>query len=452
MSARKKILVGVFIVGAVLLFAAGLFLIGSRKQIFGRHFVAYADFDNIDTLTTGAKVRVSGMDAGEVTQITVPSGPSSNFRLQLKVDEKFRPIVRLDSVASIETEGMVGNKYVNIAKGSQNSPDYSAGATLPSREPVEMGDLMREGATIAKSANATINDLRKRSDTAIRHVTALVTHVDDTVLASQKDVKAITANGANVAENANGIVSSIREGEGAAGKLLMDKSVASDVTATIANAKDASGEVKQASKQVDQASEKVNATTGQIDQAVTTMLKGSGNGESTAVAIRDTVEGADRAATNISDDTDALKHNFFLRGFFHRRGFYDLDELTPQKYASTEFVKKPRLRVWVPARGVFDNRQELSKEGQSIVNAEMAQLVRYLPNNPIMIEGYSSQGGSDEQYTSSRQRALAVEKYLETSFHIDPKFIGIIPLGDRPPARSGKESWDGVCLVLVLSR
>ena len=79
MSSQDKILVGIFIVAGVVFFAAGLFLIGTRKQLFSRHYDLYTDFNKIDTITSGAKLRVSGMDAGEVTAITIPNSPSGSF-------------------------------------------------------------------------------------------------------------------------------------------------------------------------------------------------------------------------------------------------------------------------------------------------------------------------------------------------------------------------------------
>jgi phospholipid/cholesterol/gamma-HCH transport system substrate-binding protein len=446
---KKRILVGVFIVGGILLFAFGLFLIGSQKQLFSHHYDVYAGFNQIDTLTTGAKVRVSGMDAGQIASIEIPKTPSSRFRLKLEVDEKFRPIIREDSLASIETEGMVGNKYVEIDKGSDNSPECPPNGTLPTREPVELGDLMRQASGIASSAQSTIEDLRKHSVQTIEHVNHLVGHADGAIQASRADVKAITANGARLTENANQIVSSVREGKGAAGKLLTDETIARNIDATVANAKAASASVAQAAQNA-------NQTTTQLHQSVSTFLKPDGQAVSTARELRDTVQSADRAVTNLKDDTDAVKHNFFLRGFFKRRGFYDLTNLTPEKYSSTRFVKKPRARVWVPAAGLFtsqpDGKQELSRDGPAILNQEMSAIVKYLPNNPIMVEGYSSQGAADQQFQASRQRALDVRDYLASTFHIDPKFIGAIPLGDRPPRGAGRDQWDGVCLVLVVSK
>jgi hypothetical protein len=92
--------------------------------------------------------------------------------------------------------------------------------------------------------------------------------------------------------------------------------------------------------------------------AANAVISAGSKNENTALALRDTVQGARQTMTNLADDTEALKHNFFLRGFFNRRGFYNLDTLTPAKYAGSEFVKKPRARVWVAAAGLFESRAD----------------------------------------------------------------------------------------------
>src|SRR6185437_10249215 len=123
MKASKKLKVGLFLVTGAVLFAVGLFLIGTANQFFAHHYEIYTEFKNVDTIQSGAKIRVSGMDAGEVSGIRIPKNPSEKFRMTLKVDKKFEPIIRSDSVTSIETEGMVGNKFVNIAEGTAASPE-----------------------------------------------------------------------------------------------------------------------------------------------------------------------------------------------------------------------------------------------------------------------------------------------------------------------------------------
>ncbi|MDP9322553.1 MAG: MlaD family protein, partial [Acidobacteriota bacterium] len=74
MNRTSAVAVGAFVVAGVLLFGVGLFLIGDRRMLFSKSFEAYAEFANIGGLQDGAKVRVAGLDAGEVDTIQVPSG------------------------------------------------------------------------------------------------------------------------------------------------------------------------------------------------------------------------------------------------------------------------------------------------------------------------------------------------------------------------------------------
>src|ERR1700733_7440756 len=106
--------IGLFIVLGTGLFAAVLFLIGNRHDVFGKHVEFYSEFSDIGGLPNGAEVRVSGFEAGEVKGIQVPTGSNSKFRLKLQVRASARGIVRADSVVSIKTEGIVGDNYVSI--------------------------------------------------------------------------------------------------------------------------------------------------------------------------------------------------------------------------------------------------------------------------------------------------------------------------------------------------
>lgn len=67
----------------------------------------------------------------------------------------------------------------------------------------------------------------------------------------------------------------------------------------------------------------------------------------------------------------------------------------------------------------------------------MSDLVSYLPNYPIMIEGYSKKA-ADQSYLSSRQRASEVRQHLESRFQLNPKLVGIMPLDDHRHAAQEK--------------
>ena len=348
--------VGAFLIGGTLLFGLGLFLIGSRQKVFSRGFHVYSDFTSVSGLETGANVRVSGLEAGEVEEIQVPSQASSLFRVKLRLTEKVHPLVRQDSLAVIQTEGLVGEKFVEIDKGSDQAEECREGGTIPSKEPFDFADLMQDARSLFKTTNTTLESAGQVAD--------------------------------------------------------------------------------------------------HMNQAMGTFLTPESDGKNAAVHLNETMASAQRAMSNLADDTEAMKHNFFLRGFFKKRGFYDLSELTPAQYRTSKFVKdRSAKRVWLDGGQVFSSRAkgsaELSGQGREQLDRAMADFVAYLPNRPIVVEGYSERGTPDERFRRSQQNALAVQRYLQARFHLAAPLVGAIPLADSPPESTGKQQWDGVALVLL---
>src|ERR1700730_7418835 len=85
---NRNWVVGVFVVAGLALLTIGLFMVGDRHQAFAKHMKYYAEFKDLDGLSQGAKVRVGGMDAGEVLAIEIPNSPAMRFRVELRIDEK----------------------------------------------------------------------------------------------------------------------------------------------------------------------------------------------------------------------------------------------------------------------------------------------------------------------------------------------------------------------------
>lgn len=471
MKITKTLKVGIFLIGGVLLFGAGLFLIGNHSELFGHHYTVYTEFANIAGIQSGASVQVSGMNAGTVADVNLPRDPSGKFRVQLKLDQKFRNIIREDSKTSIQTQGMVGNQFVNIDKGTNTSPECN-GCTLPSKEPVQLSDLLQQAKGIMSTVPATIADLQQHADTAMNNFAHVGGHVDQMVVSMRPKVDQIASNGVQMTKGANQIIAGVRNGRGTVGKLLTDDKMANQVNATVTNVQKASANVEQASnrasqmvadlqqqhipEQVQQTVANARDMSQQLDKAVGNFLNTGKPGQSTADALKDTIGEADRAARNLGSDTEAIKHNFFLRGFFHRRGFYNLTFFNPTEYEKSEFVKKPAKRTWLSANGMFttteNGEQELTNQGKAALDRAMSELANDLPNNPIMVEGYADVGSPAERFLSSSQRATAVKEYLESKLDLNPDLIGTIGLGDKPPRGTGKESWDGLCLALVVSK
>ena len=127
--------------------------------------------------------------------------------------------------------------------------------------------------------------------------------------------------------------------------------------------------------------------------------------------------------------------------------------MSADQYRKSDFVKeKKSLRVWLPANELFTashGHEELSESGRRELDKAMSQLVPYLPNKPLMVEGYSDHGAPSDQYLASQTRATLVRDYLISRFHLKPQNTGAMPLNDEPPEKIEKQNWDGISLVVL---
>jgi phospholipid/cholesterol/gamma-HCH transport system substrate-binding protein len=147
---------GAFIVATLAALAAGVFIIGSKEYLFSSTYQLKAQFDNVAGLAAGADVQVGGVHSGNVHSITLPHRPGDKVVVVMDLDRKTKEIIKSDSVASIETEGMLGNQYVAISFGSAGQAEVTDGGTIRSLPPLEMGALLAKTSAILDSSRQAI--------------------------------------------------------------------------------------------------------------------------------------------------------------------------------------------------------------------------------------------------------------------------------------------------------
>ena len=212
---NRSFLVGLFVLFGLGLFATGLIMIGNRHQAFAKHIEFNSEFTDLSEITKGAKVEVAGMDAGQVTAVFVPDSPSSKFRVTMRINEKLRGLVRTDSVVTVATEGVVGDKFLSISAGSPQAPIAAPNAMLASKEPLQLSALFEQ----AKGALADIDVTVRNANTAVTTANGLLTSVG-------ANLNAALATAKTTLGNANDVVAGLKEGKGTAGMFLSDPELA----------------------------------------------------------------------------------------------------------------------------------------------------------------------------------------------------------------------------------
>ncbi len=467
MADRNSKAMGAFVLGGLLLFSIGLFLIGDRRMLFSGSGSYYAEFAGMSGLEVGGKVRVAGLDAGEITELRIPTGPGSKFRLKFRVIEKVFPVIRTDSVASIQTDGLLGNKYLLIDIGTTGQAPQES--LLPSREPFELGDLMARMAETVKTIDDTVGEVKGNFMAAIKTASETATHVNDIVMASQDDIKKITVNAAKITGDASVITGRLNAGEGTLGKFLKDDTFYVNASNASQRAGEILADLRQSSENVKellakfksgQVPENIEATIANVRESteklkvmVSALQPGTSPSEGLTADLRATMANSREATSDLAENMEALKHGFFFRSFFNNRGFFNLDTLTLAEYRSKEFEKKAhKEREWVHG-AVFtvktDGSEELSPFGRANIDLAMAGIQRFTEGIALIVEGYSSNGTANDEFIRSRERASLVRDYLEKKFALNSNYVGVMAMGAPPSTGASQPDDNSVAIVLL---
>jgi phospholipid/cholesterol/gamma-HCH transport system substrate-binding protein len=445
MESKRLVTVGIFVLGGLVLFMVGLFLIGDRRMLFTESFEVWAEFHRISGLQSGARVRVAGMAAGEVLEIRVPGGPRDRFRVRMRIRSDLHPVVRTDSVASIQTDGLVGAKVVQVEAGSEEAPVAPEGSTIRSQEPFDLADLMEQMQDTVHVVHETMVELRGDLGEAVFALTDMARNANEVVGEAGEDIRAITTAGRRVTDDAVAIMDDIRAGRGTIGSLVYDDRLYRQAIGI-------TEEAKLTMENVRRAAEEARAA-----------VEGFRTDESPAHGItadlRLTLQHARESMANLAENTEALKRNWLFRGFFRERGFFDLDRIPADEYLEGALETRDRrvLRIWLGADVLFapgaEGVEELTAGGRARLDSAMAEFLRYPRQSPLVVEGYAEAATRDRRYLLARHRADLVRRYLMARFQIDASHVGTMPLPDRlPEASPAGDRWSGVGLALFVER
>jgi phospholipid/cholesterol/gamma-HCH transport system substrate-binding protein len=452
--------IGVFVLCGTLLFALGLFLIGDRRLMFADQFETHAEFARLAGLQNGAPVRVNGMNAGEVLAIAIPGAPGGRFQVRMRIREDLRHLVRTDSIASIQTDGIVGNRFVQIEAGSEQAPVVAEGGTIASREPFDFADLLARGSKTIDTINATIIQLRDDLEDVVAAVGETAINANNVVKTVASDVEAMSRAGRRISDDTSRIVEGIRAGRGTIGKLMNDEELYSR---TVALAREA----EEAMRLARQAAEGARTTVANLQGN----LSGpDGPMRSLVGDLRHTITSTRDAMSDLAENTEALKRNFLVRGYFQDRGFYSLDDVSVADYRRGVLGGRHReaIRIWLRADVLFEPNapqdaasegrdapgvgEGLSAEGRVRLDRAMGEVLRYPRDTPLVIEGYAEGDTRDQRFLRATERARQVRDYLIARYEWSPNHIGVMPLGNEAEGSPRGSEWDGVGLALWVDR
>ena len=347
-----KIRLGAFVFVALVFFALMVFWIGDRQSIFSRTYRISTPFDNVAGLEEGAPVRAGGVRIGTVERIRLPARPDDKIAVVMQLQNSTREVIKKDSVASIETEGLLGSKYVSVSFGSVEAEQVRDGDTIDSHPPLDYADVAKKAGDMMDSAKEALDSSK-----------VTIANLND----ATGDLRSITGK--------------INNGRGTLGALINDRSVFQSLNSTLFEAK--------------------------------------------------------TGATSFQENMEALKHNFLLRGFFNKRGYFDSSELTTHAIAKLP-GRAPVKQFSFDGKDIFSKPDSAKLKNQKALN----QVGAFLESNPsglVVVEANTSaKGAKEDNLKVSEARAMVVRQYLVKNFKVDDSRIRTMGTGESPAASDGR--------------
>jgi len=209
----KKLRVGMFLLVAL---AAGIGLVyalGARARLFEARYTVHANFTEVGGLNEGATVRLAGVQVGRVKAVNLPSEPGGKVRVDLSIAKQFSNRVRKNSVARIETQGLLGDRMIELTVGTADAPATHDGDVIVAVDPTDFGKIVSQGAETVKNVAALAESLKATAETLKQ--SRLIEDASATLSSTRK-----------VTERVSRMVDDIEKGRGWAHALIYEEPVA----------------------------------------------------------------------------------------------------------------------------------------------------------------------------------------------------------------------------------
>jgi phospholipid/cholesterol/gamma-HCH transport system substrate-binding protein len=207
---KLEVKVGLFVLATAMLAVAAVLLLGKSRHVFEQRATLHATFSDVAGLSRGAPVRVSGVNVGTVSQISfVRAARRPLIQVDMQVTQSALGLVRTDSLARISSQGLLGDKIVEISAGSTAASPVAANGEIKSVEAPDLDKMLRQ-------ASVVIDDARRVADSVA------------TALDQFADARTITAMRESLL-HLHGLLHQADKGEGLAHALFYDRRTADEL-------------------------------------------------------------------------------------------------------------------------------------------------------------------------------------------------------------------------------
>jgi len=305
-STNQKIKLGIFVIIGSLFFIIAIYFIGNKKDMFNETIQISAVFKNVNGLQHGNNVRFSGINVGTVKKIVIVN--DSLIRVDMLIEEDISSHIKKDAMASIGSDGLVGNMIINIIPGKKSNEMVKDGDVILSENKTSTDEILKTINSTSENAKLITDNLVKITNQINSRKGTIGMLINDTVMSDDLkqtiyNLKVTTQSTSKSMANLNKIITDLNNKDNVVGALKD----------TVTGRK-----IKMIIVKLEKSSEQINKT-------ITNLKDGKGalnylsNDPKLVKQIDSTMINLNQASNKLNENLEALKHNFFFRGYFKKQ-------------------------------------------------------------------------------------------------------------------------------------
>jgi phospholipid/cholesterol/gamma-HCH transport system substrate-binding protein len=394
---------GVFVLLGLAVLTLAVFILGERQQLFSSRYRVYATYTDVSGLQQGAFCRIAGINVGTVSHISLPDSVTARVRVTFRVRGDAQRLIRTDSRAIIDTEGLLGSRIVIITQGSASAPVVPEGGEILGQSPIQLhrftqnidraledlddvvmnaaaalasmsavmtkintgrgsiGALLNrrtlhdslvvavsQYAQLARSSDELVNELRARSRTITIQANTTLGHYQ-----TAADSLTLTLSEfGKTSREVRMLTTDIRAGRGTLGRLMTDDSAYVALTGMLVSGDTMLKSASLAITDIIDVSRSIATSAQQIEKTVSQVTGDirSGRGtlgkfvtdDSAYVKLIRTLSHLEIASQKTAVNMEAVRTNWLFRGYFEDKGYWD----DLEKKIETNAQREYRLKEW----------------------------------------------------------------------------------------------------------
>ncbi|MDP4284994.1 MAG: MlaD family protein [Bacteroidota bacterium] len=314
----RAVILGIFILIGLAIFILTILTLGSQKKTFDRSITIKSYFDNVNGLQKGNNIWFSGVKVGTIRKVTLTG--KGKVEVDMNIDEQSRQFIRKDAKARISSDGLIGNKIIEIYGGTLQSEEIEPGDLLGNQKLISTDEMMNTLSKNNDNLLAITNDFKIIGNRIVQGKGSIGKLLTDETLINQINATTLTLKRASmnlekISADVSAYTSKLNKKGSLANDLVTDTIIFNKLRSTVSQLQEVASKSKEVINNLNTAGNSINNGLNNKNVPIGMLL----NDENSATNIKVILQNLQSSSKKLDEDLEAIQHNFLLRRFFRKK-------------------------------------------------------------------------------------------------------------------------------------